>query len=291
MPHGVSWLRNVSCVPNQELGLSHARLPVTHVHDRLPQRAGLWFYYARGCSDLTWHVGRTLRARNRYHATVLLHQRLFNTSYSAAIERVTRTLRSRNMLGRRGEAALLAEARRHLGAWLVRELARGIFGSHRAECNASPRAVGGTCVGACLRRAMGLSRALQGQNALFDRYNAELMQRLSGSDLELDTLQLEQQPQGGGSTLWATEIWDRRRIDLRNTSRLMASQRIGRLDGALCVPSRISSACLSCDKSELERRCLERDMQPHCAPRSRARRSHRCGSRVNVSFYIGRAAL
>ena len=38
-------LRNVSCTPNIELGVSHAWLPVTHT--RVGSSVGLWFYYVR----------------------------------------------------------------------------------------------------------------------------------------------------------------------------------------------------------------------------------------------------
>ena len=77
MPYGTNWYRNVSCETASELGVSHAWLPVVHTYDlhqkwRLP---GVWLYYARGCSDLLWNVGRTLLALNKVHAAVLLLQR------------------------------------------------------------------------------------------------------------------------------------------------------------------------------------------------------------------------
>ena len=76
MPYGTNWYRNVSCETASELGVSHAWLPVVHTYDlhqkwRLP---GGWLYYARGCSDLLWNVGRTLLALNKFHAAVLLLQ-------------------------------------------------------------------------------------------------------------------------------------------------------------------------------------------------------------------------
>ncbi len=42
-------LRNVSCIPNVELGVSHAWLPVTHT--RVGASVGLWFYYVRCYRD------------------------------------------------------------------------------------------------------------------------------------------------------------------------------------------------------------------------------------------------
>ena len=73
-PIGVAFHRRVPCALNAELGVSHARLPVTHTRpdpEGQPNRqpdGGLWFYYSRGCSDLYFDVGRTLTARNVPHA-------------------------------------------------------------------------------------------------------------------------------------------------------------------------------------------------------------------------------
>ena len=64
MPYGTNWYRNVSCEAASELGVSHAWLPGVHTYD-LHQKwslPGLWLYYARGCSDILWNVGRTLLA-------------------------------------------------------------------------------------------------------------------------------------------------------------------------------------------------------------------------------------
>ena len=52
------------CTPAEELGKSGLLLPVTH--SRGGNALGLWFYYARGCSDLAWDMGRTLLVNNRY---------------------------------------------------------------------------------------------------------------------------------------------------------------------------------------------------------------------------------
>ena len=80
MPIGTDWLVNTSCAPNEELGHSHKLLPVTHVRDAysysVSRGMGIWYYYARGCSDLYWNTGRTLLARNRIHAALLAEARL-----------------------------------------------------------------------------------------------------------------------------------------------------------------------------------------------------------------------
>lgn len=58
------------------LGRNDSWLPVTHQRrgGRNPNGAdfGMWFYFGLGCSDVYWHTGRTLVARNRAHAAVML---------------------------------------------------------------------------------------------------------------------------------------------------------------------------------------------------------------------------
>ena len=70
--------------------------PVVHTEDKQAKTAGLWFYYAGSCSDLGWELGRTLRARNRVHAAILLEQLLRGGSEAAATERVAEWLRARH---------------------------------------------------------------------------------------------------------------------------------------------------------------------------------------------------
>ena len=71
LPRGVRMLR-ARPSPASVLGrTSHSWLPVTHVHARQdPHQVGIWFYYARGCSDLAWNVGETLLVRNRCDAVI-----------------------------------------------------------------------------------------------------------------------------------------------------------------------------------------------------------------------------
>ena len=60
----------VRCKPPPELGVSHRWLPVVHTRDRKHDTAGVWLYYASGCSDVEWDVGRTVMVRNRVRAFV-----------------------------------------------------------------------------------------------------------------------------------------------------------------------------------------------------------------------------
>ena len=70
LPPSVDFLDAIPCEPADELGRSHAKLPVTHttvLGEKSPwrRRNGHWFFYARGCSDFAWDVGRTLLVQNR----------------------------------------------------------------------------------------------------------------------------------------------------------------------------------------------------------------------------------
>ena len=55
---------------NAELRRDDAWLPVTHTDSEyIGQEDGVWFYYARGCSEMMWNAGRTFAAKDRLHAT------------------------------------------------------------------------------------------------------------------------------------------------------------------------------------------------------------------------------
>ena len=54
-----------------EVGVSNVTLPVTHRSIGRPE-LGVWMYYAAGCSDLGWRMGRTLLARNKQALLLLL---------------------------------------------------------------------------------------------------------------------------------------------------------------------------------------------------------------------------
>ena len=100
--HPFNWLR----APSAELGRDHVRLPVSHLHaignrcrgrrvcismDELEGKGnhhvherGVWFYYARGCTDLHYDVGRTLMARNKVDAALRLAALAQHRNLSAA---------------------------------------------------------------------------------------------------------------------------------------------------------------------------------------------------------------
>ena len=78
---------------NAELGTSHAMLPVVHTHmQQDSQVVGLWFHYARGCSDFLWNVGRTLLVRNKCHASVLFEKWARNSTWTDAVWRTASRL-------------------------------------------------------------------------------------------------------------------------------------------------------------------------------------------------------
>jgi hypothetical protein len=90
-PRGVRYLTIPAGHINHELGRDYAWIPVTHTHtmqDGL--QVGIWFHYMRGCSDITWNVGRTMLARNKCHASVKIEQQARGISWSEALDRVSR---------------------------------------------------------------------------------------------------------------------------------------------------------------------------------------------------------
>ena len=104
-PLGIGFLEQRPCAPPAELGVDNAWLPVTHTSQRtFAAGGGTWLYYAAGCSDLLWNVGRTLLVKNRCHAVVALEARLNRTLHEAAM-RVVRRLPA-------WSKALVSQARR-----------------------------------------------------------------------------------------------------------------------------------------------------------------------------------
>lgn len=72
-PQHLKFLRPSTCSVNDELQLSHAWVPIVHVRDKYEAATkGMWFYYARGCSNLEYDTGQTLAAKNRLHAALKL---------------------------------------------------------------------------------------------------------------------------------------------------------------------------------------------------------------------------
>ena len=164
---------------NAELGLSHALLPVAHTHTKSDSAVvGLWFYYARGCSDAAWPVGRTLLVRNRCHAAVAVHQRAQRPrhSWDQAVSHV---------------AASLAHASTRL-ALVGLEVIRAL------DISAMTAALD-----ECARGNLSLTRsaplALAAHTAL-DFVTTVSLRSLRGTPRELDTVQMYRQPQGDPGT-------------------------------------------------------------------------------------------
>ena len=207
----------VRCQPPAELGESDRWLPVVHTRDKKHDTAGLWLYYARGCSDLAWNVGSTVLVRNRVHAAVELERRAHGGSEQAAVRRVAAWVRQHHP-----RWSALGRARHHLGAknasveFLLAEAARGIVATagHRQKPAAAcpgPQYVRGAlqpCPCAPQRsewmwRMLALTR-LAGDPVL-ELFSVQLLRNLSlahgaarPSRRMPDSLQLFQQPQGHG---------------------------------------------------------------------------------------------
>ena len=261
-PPGVRYLRNQSCkAAPRELGTDDVWLPVTNCFTQR-QPIGHWFYYMRGCSDWAWHVGRTMLVNNRCDAALALQQRLaHNASQDIGREEAARRVAEHvKMHHSNGTAAgeladaAAALASRYLERSVpfseaVSECARGIYEPETDECreallkNPDPSRI---------RRARAFSY-LAGHNML-DFHNMALATRLRGTPFELDTVQMWQQPQGGGSILWTTEIWDVRPFTRRTA---FFYPRAGALDGSPCRPRPGFPQCRACKGSQLARNCLE----------------------------------
>ena len=265
LPPGLVLLRNVSsCEPNAELGRNHAWLPVTHMTVGMSE--GLFFYYARGCSDLAWNAGRTLVARNRAHLSVLLSHLLLiggplrksgddsakslgwqhGVAQAAAyvrrwaprfvnhsLSRVHLTRHATHARYYSAAAALLDARRVNLDLeWLLGEASRGLFAPRGCSLMA-PLGSPARCSGACERRAKALSFALWADPAL-DDINRRLLLLLRNSSGEAyDTVVLLQ---GGFRSLRAhTELWDVRHLHRRNVDGSLRTSPAAAVDGTLMV--------------------------------------------------------
>jgi len=284
LPQGLAMLRKQPCEPSPELGRDGAFLPVTHVggpHRGPTDSGGLWFYYARGCSDLLWDMGRTLVARNRVHAAVLAEQRMALLSDGhfisdrEAISRVAAFVQSRYP-----KWSPLAKARR---GWLglnasiadaIAEASRGFYG----DCSGGAFTTDGA-LQPCLCRGNGT----HGNNVLYSSQRRRMyaLVPLAGDKvlslhsepllrrLPLDTITLHKQPQGGGSPLWTTEIWDLRgpytlSRHLENAtahpevvSRSRWASSTGETATVMrdCRPAPPWHTCMACAGSQLEQPC------------------------------------
>ena len=315
VPLGIGFLEQRPCAPPAELGVDNAWLPATHTSQRtFAAGGGTWLYYAAGCSDLLWNVGRTLLVKNRCHAVVALEARLNRTLHEAAM-RVVRRLPA-------WSKALVSQARRGLKtnslvtlprsiandtiaewalqmAWLLEEAStHGVFWNGVPDANCNPWAIkiDERCNKQCKSRAFTFS-ALCGTDDLDHVLRRQLVE-LATTATPVDTIQFHQQPQGGRSLRWLTEIWDVRAIDNKRnaTSRptppsswgsrtvhhdgsahyetyglLVDSDMSSRRPGA-CLPSANFSNCFACRGSKLDRLCEWRDWQSYCdEPQAKAR--------------------
>jgi len=290
------------CEMPGELGVTGAWLPVVHQLDI--GTTGLWMYYARGCSDMLWNVGRTLIARNRCHAAMLLAKMSHNITDQAAAARAAKHLQLDDVQHVRSRAMGWMHASPNVtSAELLADCARGLFGNctggmwdedgrlQMCTCAAGRQGserwnethpVGSWQVQG-RKRSMTLS--LLAGSAGLDEALKTLMLRLPRR-LRLDTLQLWQQPQGGGSLLWATELMDVRHAGLfpkGARERAIAAdpellaRRARRLVGGLnvagtasttaaCLPSRGFERCLACANSTLEVICDDNITLAQMAP-------------------------
>ena len=210
LPQGVAINKDRPCSPPEELGHDDAYVPVTHVGgpNRGPtDSGGLWFYYARGCSDLLWHMGRTMLARNRIHAAVLIEQRAAwhagqQISEREAVGRVGAFLRRNHpRWGPLGGARRWMEKRvaNVSVEAIIAEGARGLYGPcpvgdafdttgalRPCDCQRGNE----SSMGALLRTKRLFALAPLAGDKLLSLHSEPLLRRLP-----LDTLQLHQQPQ------------------------------------------------------------------------------------------------
>ena len=241
-PPGLKPLSARPCEPSPELGVENAWLPVTSVHTmRTP--LGIWFYFARGCSDFAWNAGRALLTRNRCDAALALQQLnatgIVGDSDSSRLEAAKRVAawccndhaclnRNRN-LPYGSHQRLLASAVSRASAWLGRptnleetllECARGLYDTPRQ------------CSDALLPNASLYGRSQNSSNATMVQPRAAALTVLAGADVldfhnhalahdlrrqgrGVDTIAMWQQPMGGGSIHWHAEIWDVRFVTER----------------------------------------------------------------------------
>jgi hypothetical protein len=301
-PIGVGWFEQVECLPARELGQHHVWIPVTHTNQgHFHAGIGTWLYYARGCSDLVWNMGETVLASNRCEAVIMLENRLIG-NWSEALHHVSAKLTKLYPSWANAQVwnvarlikipsmHIVPQVNNTLGSlrWLLAEAAKGIFGGHSGQhCNVWGLKNGTRCAGACKHRAAVLS-AFCGQ-AFLDAYMVNQLRRLTRANKSVDTIQLHQQPQGGGSVRWLTEIWDVR--DLRQDGAFHHDrkqiepdgsthfQTYRHLTGRPCMPSTNWSKCFACDGSLLENACRWRDWQPYCDEPAAIARAKRRGYR------------
>ena len=288
-PRGMRWYHS-SLLPerrlNAELGVDHARLPVSHTHTmQHPWQPGLWFFYMRGCSDFAWDMGRTLLVRNRCHLAVVLEQRAHRVKWSAALIRVAKRLLlagnvtawAPDYYGKNG--ALSPGA----GGMLVAPLEE-ILGTVSPDPQVGLRrnvSELASALDTCARGNISnltlakLEESLIGLNTL-DYLNAGiLMHELQNGSIgedgawtgPLDTIQIANQcsrftlrdSHFQGMCHQAVEIWDVRTIVRRWAPKTSAPETIPRpwslADGTPCELSHGWQYCMACNDTVSERAC------------------------------------
>ena len=185
-----------SCAYNTELGRQHAKLPVVHQTDppvadanRYPR--GMWYFYARGCSDVHFDTGRSFVAANRLSAILSLHmlEPRCNRSCAATrvVDKVTAPTHAKRLWGPK-------KSRWPHGN------GTDLAGLVRQACDDAIDAAARPCP----LPAESLAMTLAG-SAHFDLYMPPMLRRHG-----YDSLLLLFQPKGGSNKFlkWHTEIWD-----------------------------------------------------------------------------------
>lgn len=285
LPQGLAMSKARDCVIPPILLMNDAFVPVTHVGGPMrgpTDSGGLWFYYTPGCSDLLWHLGRTMLANNRVHAAVLVEQRMarhqgFSLSDAEAVDRVASYIETKHP-----KWPGIGRGRAYFGkntsvAALIAQAARGLYGDCKGAsfgadgalrpcvlCSSGPTGKNGTRhEGTKVKRAMALS--FMAGDKILSLHSEPLLRQLP-----IDTLTLHQQPQGNGQTFWTTEIWDLRGSPalsrhledpsahpevVRRSRRWLARGLAKRGGGAECEPAPSWHTCMSCLGSQLEPHC------------------------------------
>lgn len=291
-------------VPPQELGQDHIRLPVTHqlvrgCHKSHHAREALWLYYAEGCSDLYYNVGRTLRARNKVEAALLIAQRAGRVDPAAHVASWLRQGPMRRGLARSRYVTALSEI--DLSA-VLRNAAAGPF----QGADAKPRAASGPF---CNVEFMRLSKVQQeyrranctGPCAVFEFVACLWLFEFLDDFLEtesrragLDSLILSQSPQGGYGFFTEPYRWSIEILDVR-AARLPSPNKVGRKrmrptsahvrsrlpflsdrDGRSCEPTCWFDCCMACRSTPATLRMCANNTRTledvsrcigHCTPR------------------------
>ena len=107
------------------------------------------------------------------------------------------------------------------------------------------------------------------------------VQELLRTPRAVDSIQLQRQPQGTASALWATELWDVRAAR-RGAPARVADRFLGWLNGSQCAHADHFDECNACRGSQLEGLCFNRSWQAYCdtpmgIARMRRGRSGQCG--------------